>query len=335
MTSTYLNPEAWRGRTNGGIPYRLVERSGYSERSESVWTEIYLIPAASLVAFVRESFPLPVQVNGIWTWNNRLMPGTPNMRTRRVTWSTHVDGKPVDPWLNDPLAPPGTYHPVMRVIIDYDNKQKEHDPDDPTAFQEISCNVSGEYLTLSPSGGKWQEGNDIVISATTSLNSSTAPDSPVTLLVPLTEWTLSFPRLDQQSFNSIYFPRLQAATGCVNSQAYSIINSNPPETIMFLGFSMKQDDITILPGETAIDEAENVGGIEPIKDYRLKFTPVNLELKFLEKRITVGQGATAVIYGHNHYWSQESGNWTRLLIDGERPAYRNYNFNDFFTPAEE
>ncbi len=132
------------------------------------------------------------------------------------------------------------------------------------------------------------------------------PTIPVPILVPQTEWTVSWPQIRFDLFRDVYIHRLRIILGRVNSTPFPLLFNAEAETLLFMGYSYKQTN-------TWRDDHIN----EPI---------ASLELKFVEKRI-MWKG---VIIGHNHFWRPGKG-WQLLYLDEDKNrAYRRWDFNNVF-----
>ena len=313
----YLHPSTWRARTANGIPYKLVSRSGTIEYDMSSAKEVMLIQSHRLFEFALESFP---QSQDFENFNNRRMPGTPNLLTQRISWKSHVDGKPVDPYLSDVGAPNRTYHPVLELTVEYTNESQNE------TFLEISGSVAGEVITSSASSAKWElsdgttEDNDQVIGI------------PNNQIVSLTEWTLTWKQIPRTFFRDTLMQRLRNAKNKINSKSNETLFDAPPETLLFLGFDYKEEVRRIIE----ITEPINADVAIPENNIILsRFVTVTAKIleKYIKSEDETDSSGDPVIYGHNHFWRDGHG-WQKLLPDGTNPTYQETDYDVIFTPPE-
>jgi hypothetical protein len=309
----------WWGRTAAGIPYKVLSREGNAERNKESVTEVILLPSLLLQHFLAESFPPVEIIDGIPTWNNRACPGADGLKTTRVAWKNHIDGKPVDPFLYDPAGTiAGSYHPILEVPIEYSNLEK-------TTALEIRGSASGEFLHLSAPKGSWQD----EIEGSSTPNTEMLP--PITMMIPETAWTVSWKSVPLDWFEDKLLPVMRRCLGKVNLTAVAALYDAEPETILFTGYSTTQEWTkavgTNLPTDEDIASVAPAGlpTIEEGNDQPL----VTVEMQFLEKRFADNLTPTK-IRGHNHFWQQETGDWRRLLVDGVNGVYRRTEMKDLF-----
>lgn len=313
-------PESeWRLETNGGIKYRLVERSGTFTEEDATGQEKVIIKAERLGQFVQESLPAPFQQIGTLIYPGpRAMPGTP-LACTRISWQSHVDGKPVDPFLQDTAATDGTYEGDLLLTIDYSTSplndltgEDGSDPTDPRTWLDISANASGEFLTTPVRGDALWEVIDFLNSEETAVKETQIPH-----LITATEveWTVKWSQIPYTFMNTILMERLRSKLGKVNQAAMPLFFDAPPETILFLGYAMAQQ-YTWRTG---------LGG-QP---------PMSLEMKFLEKNFqwVDDNNGEPIQVTHNHYWRPGWG-WRRLLVDGTNPTYVSANLTNIFAAQQ-
>lgn len=327
---SYEDPTTWRGRTSGGIPYRLLTCRGDVEYAKAVATEEYLVEASNLMAFIFESFPPPRLFNGIPIYAPRAMPGMSRLVTRKVTWEPWMDGLPIDPFSADPLASSLTYHPVIKVTISYDNDRKEEnqDPSRPETFLEISSDTACSVLNVSAKTATWKrsEVTDEDDGGTASpfpddsatSQQNTDPTQTIPIIVPQTEWSLTWSRLDRAFFLSTLKPILDAAMGCVNDDDVDFLNAKP-ETLLFCGFSVRDQRYLFGPDDAPLFDWTDVS-----------IDTVSVTMKLLSKE--VHEEGSDVWRGHNHFWRDKTGKWERLEVNGE-PPYKQFDFERIFQPT--
>ncbi len=293
----------WRRQTSGGIKYKLLDgfpTGNFADEDAGV-TEEYLLQASDFEAFLTESFPPPVVIVGTLFYpRRRPLPGFPVLVTHRVNCVPWDKGKPADPFGADSGAAAGTYDQFLRVTVEYGPTQEndqERDPTDPLTFLEISANVSGEFLTTMPRGiAVWQEDNGKVTF-----------DTPHTIVVPTTEWTIRWTQVPWDFFNDTLIARLRSKLGKVNQGAMTTLHDAPAETILFIGYSRQQQFTW---------REDNAG--QP---------PMVVEMKFLEKNFEDSKGTQVT---QNMFWRSGVG-WQTLLFDGGSRAYATTNLDEIFT----
>lgn len=312
------DPTTWRLTTPGGIPYKRHSEGGHEGRM--TWdslevTEKYLIEASQLQAFLREMFPWPVteaDEDDIPIIKYGTLQGTLNITASEVAWTGYPPGQPFDPFSADPDAPFSTYARLALVTVKYndsldkgDNGGKGSDPDDPTTFLEIGASASGEFIHTPIPGSSWEN-------ASGESTNNTTPTAPAQIIVPETEWSLTWPRVSGKYFNNVLIGRLRNIMGKVNSTSYSLLYNAPAETLLFVGWDMSEERQVIFNSE--------LGTLSFLQ------RPLRVSMKILEKRVVTENNA---IKGHNHVWRPGSG-WQKLLINGTDPLYQSYNYNNLF-----
>ncbi len=299
----------WRLSTAGGIPYKLISRDGNFDAENAEAQEIYLIRAGDLLAFIAESFPLPVVfLDSLAYTPRRYFPGMPSMPSQRVTWKTHTEGLPIDPWNVDSGAPDGTYLGIVEVTIDYATTSLEDpDNDDPRTFLEISSNAAGNFLAVPVRGNAyWLDivGDVVDVEVKES-------DVPQTVIENNVEWTVHWPQIPFDFFDGELIPRLRSKMGKVNDTPMELLHNAPAETMMFLSYTTSQE-----------------------YTWRSGFagrTPIALDMKFLEKNFLDADDNQVT---HNHVYRPGVG-WRRMGINVTAeldfdPLYSLTNLDDIF-----
>ena len=315
--ANYLDPTTWRLKTAGlsagtivegvvkgastGIPYKLISQTGSFTTDGFSATEVYLIEATQLVAFVQESFALRTTFSGIPVDSRRPLPGNTQLVTGSVSYKAHIDGKPIDPYSIDTSAGSGTYHPVIELTIQYENlTAEEEDEEDPFTFLEISANASGEFLHITVPKARWETDD----SGSPNTEQNREPSVPTGVTVPTIEWSIRWPSIPHEYFTKTLLIKLRDKLGKVNDSAMSVLFDAPKETIIFAGFSMNQQFV--------------LASSQP---------NFSLELKFVEKHVK----DEGVVKGHNHFWRPKDG-WRRLRVFGTtKPVYELTDLDNIFT----
>ena len=299
------SPLTWRRTTPGGIRYKLLEgypRGNFEAETANV-TEQRIICSGDLYAFARECFPLPYSVGGGLLFYPRplQLPGLPTLVAKRVGFEALDTGRPIDPFAADSAAPARTYCGFVRVTIEYgtwDGNDEEPNPNDPTTYLEISSESSGQFLSDDSENGTWPGGIESHVPV------------PRTIIEPMTEWTVRWPRMPWTYYDETLIARLRAAIGHVNSVYMPLFHDASPETILFLGYGYKRD----------LTWSEGYSGQPPIE----------VTMKFLEKNFL----SDGTIVTHNHVYRPGWGYWARLQIDGN-DLYATHDLNTLFTGVSE
>jgi hypothetical protein len=303
-----VDASEWRLTTDDGIPYRLVSSNGVFTEEDATAQEVIIIKAHQLGQFVQEAIPPPFSaINAVFYPQRRLMPGTP-LQTKRISWKSNVEGKPVDPFLQDTDAGSNTYEGDLELTIDYGthpSNDSDSDPDDPRTYLEITGNASGNFLVCNVGGdAQWEAQGDLP------LETITNNDLPHYVPQPEIEWTCIWSQIPSHFFEDTLRTRLNQALGRVNSAVMPLFWNAPIETILFIGWSVKLQ----------YSWRSDMGGQAPLR----------LELKFLEKNFKAIDADNEIVQvTHNHYYTSEKG-WRRMLVRGE-PVFRQSNLLTVFT----
>lgn len=300
----------WRLRTLGGIPIKVKERTGTFEKEAASGTEVFIMRSSDLLAFLTESFPLPINILGSILYPRpRFYSGLGSLITTRVSFKSLVDGKPVDPFGGDLAAPSGTYDNDIEVTIDYTTNPQndtESDPNDPFTFLEISADVSGTFITIPTRGvEKWEVdgGEDEVV---------TEPDLPLSKTEPETEWTIKWSQIPASFVTDTLMLRMRAALGKLNSTPMTVLFNAPVDTVLFGGYTLDQQ-FTWRTGTTG----------RP---------PVEIQMSFLEKNAIDGDGNRVT---WNHLFDPQKGIYRRLILEAvlnPHFLYESTNLNSIFLP---
>jgi hypothetical protein len=220
-----------RLQTRGGIPYKLVKQSLDLTIDSSSMSEVYLIRATDIAAFIAESFPPPTLVGAtIIPGFPRQCPGNIWLRTENLSIESVIDALPTDMWNADPSAPAGTYVDMVNVKIDYATAKppEEHDPGDPETYLKHSVSAGGEFLMLPP---KNLEGD------------TTGPIKdfhlPMMKVIPTIEHSLDWSYVLNPPWQSI-----RSQLGTVNSGTFAYFNNAPPESVLFMSLTGEQQVLT-------------------------------------------------------------------------------------------
>lgn len=306
-----FNPDVdtWRLTTLGGIPIRIEARSGEFGEEDASATEVCIIQASQLLDFIAEALPAPVTVSGIPEYPiRRGLPGLTSLRTKKISWEGLTPGRPVDPFGTDPNAPNKTYEQFLRLTINYgtspNNDNDQPDQQDPKTFLEISANASGEFITTPPaSSAFWKFADEA--SGGEPVKERQVPN---TIPVPELEWNVRWSQIPFDFFGDSLLSSLRSGLGKVNSSPMSLFFDSPTDTILFIGFTIRQQ-FTWRTGR----------GAQP---------PLQLEMKFLEKNFTASDGTEVT---HQHVYRPNKG-FQKLYIDGNL-SFQQTNLDNIFLPA--
>jgi len=343
VAGNYDDTSQWRLETSTGIKYKVVSLEGGFDDDTGQADLTILISSTDLYAMLETLMPPPVMVGSVSYPQAPPFPGLPALTVQGVSFKSFNSDLPIDPFGYDPLAPDHTYYGLLECHVKYGtNTRKQETSSDPQTFLEISGNATGQYLHIGTKNAKTQDSyhpnleggedgddaqgtwNDPVTGELMGVNIDPEtgdairgaktlkpkevlrdPQTAATMFVPMTEWTVTWNQIPFGLFSNTLVTRLDLLMGRVNRNAFSVLFSGYPETILFLGYGYKQKTT-----------------------WRMGLTetpPVSLDLKFLQKRI-VWKGT---IRGHNDYWVPGKG-WRRLLYDGDHAPYRAYDFNFLF-----
>jgi hypothetical protein len=300
------DPSTWRLTTLGGIPIKLKSRVGSFSDEDADMTEVYILQTSRFQDFILETFPSPTLfLNGLLYPPRRKAPGT-TLQTIRVSYGglQGLDSL-IDPFNSDTGAPAGTYEPFMEITVQYGtsmDNDTDPDPDNPLTFLEISAAAAGVFLTTQPTGqAVWEAGGG---DPQQNVQEAVIPQ---TLTEPETEWSVRWSQIPWGFINATLIARLRSKLGKVNEGVMSLFHDAPAETVMFLGYTYRQQ-FTWRSGS----------GGQP---------PVELDLKFLEKNLLSPEGIQVT---HNHVYRPGHG-YRKMTIDGD-PLHDTTNLDEIFAP---
>lgn len=259
MPSNIYDPSTWTSETFGGIPYRLMEgfpKLTFLEDGMSA-TEEYLIRTTDLQLFAIESFPPAAQFGDLLLKApNRQMPGVFGLLTKEVSAEPFPGDRPMDPFFVADDSNPPTFAPLTKVTIAYEVKANsaESDETDPESFLVHSITAGGEYLTIPPDtvqskdkaapadrDGDGHPDTSNPDGSPIEIKDEPAADLkklnvPITKIVPTIEHSLEWSKCPVPPWG-----HLRYAMGKVNSDQIPLFFNAPAETVLFLGFSAKQE----------------------------------------------------------------------------------------------
>lgn len=314
--SLNIDPNNWRLQTDGGIPYKLMEGSPHGrigQNSAEIEEEV-IIRASDLSAFVNECWYLAVEHSSgsVGYRKGRMCPGFSGLYCNDIQFEPFLPGKPVDPWSQDPGAPSGTYGEYFKLTLTYSAlDQDDVSGDDPTAWLEVSSDVSAEIVAGGVSNSVWvtselwldQDAN-LYRPAGAQIGLKKA-NIGLSKISPQTEWSVDWKHVPRTVMNSL-INRMRTYAGYINSSAMPLFNNAYPGTILFMGGTTRKE-WTWMPEETQ--------------------SPMTLSMKFSEKRIVDGSG---IIKGHNYFWIPEAQRF-ELVLSGGQPSYQSANLNMLWT----
>lgn len=308
--SLHIDPSLWRHRTEGGIPYKLMEghpKGSFGDDAATA-TEIYLIQASDLSDFVDEV----MSQSEAWPgggWRHRPargLPGYPALRTKKVDWEPHEGGLPCDPfgageyssWASPQEAPAGTYAKFLKLTISYSTSKLDDKDQD---LLEISCSGAGEFLLLPPSEAKVHD--DGAPDGPPKPKQIPDPGFPLTVSVPGVEWSVKYNRIPRSEMPTV-LSLCRGMLGKVNNAPVPLLMATGIHTLMFMGFSMRAKWSWRTPTAVKPPTVDNL-----MNDPNLWF---ELDLKIQEKCLT----KDGVTIGWNHFLTPW-GTWEKILPTGE------------------
>ena len=300
--SINVDASQWRLQTDGGIPYKLKEGSpSGSFGDDSAITEIYIIRASDLQAFIYESTSTlvswPGGIYGIGA--GRAFPGIAGLLTTDISFKPLESSKPCDPWGIDSGAPDGTYCPYLELTIKYSTLPGEGgsgvDPNDPETILEVTADTSVSILQMAASSSNWNPSG-------TTLEPPEDPNIPAGKLEAQTEWTISYPKFPWQILGDVML-NVRQCLGHVNSVIMPILGNAAAETILFSGLSVRRQ---LMAGADGFESGAQV------------------TLKLTEKNVKNDDSSEEL--GHNHFYRPEKGEYQLLLINGNR-VYKSIDLN--------
>jgi len=298
--SVNVDPSSWRLKTEGGIPYKLMEgfpRGTYTKENATA-EEQYLVRASDLDAFVLESFPSSTFLRSSYFFaRGRTFPGKDTFFTKTVSYEVHTAGKPIDPFGQDPDAPANTYGNIILLTIVYETGKPNDNENDPETFLEISADAAGEFLSV-PGRGGWGSMNPSAEDEVQGIN------VPITIVFPEIQWSVRWPRVIRSYVRDTLMPSMRSKLGHINNAEMPMLFGAVKDTIMFMGFSLREQFTW--------------------RDAELPSTEI--DMKFLEKHQEKLNGE---IVGHNHFYREDTGDFEPLFnVNGE--IYSRVNLSDMF-----
>lgn len=336
----------------GGIPVKLVSRKGMFSLPNSTAVEEYVIEADRLLDLATAIFPVPYVVGEVGNTSNPLhvvfptplqFSGFNTLIAQNLTWEALTGdgfsgGKPTDPFQNDSAATEGTYEELIKVTITYGTSAaNDESPDstNPLTFLERNSTAGGTFLSEPLRGTTlWQstalernlEGKDEWEPV-----DNDGPDVPFTVTEVTTDWTLRWPQVPFDFFNSILVARLRGSMGKVNSTPMATISNAPVETILFQGYRTRET-FTFRTGFAAK-------------------SPLDITMSFIEKNMVVTENRASdpdkpdtFRVTHNHFHRPGVG-WRRTgrfragsdkdgPIGTAEPAFELIDLNAIFSVSE-
>jgi hypothetical protein len=297
------DPSTWRLQTDGGIPYKLKAGPKGSLGSATTIEETIIIQASMLKQFLAEcqiEF-LILPTGALSVLGGRTLPGIPTLWVNGITFGPNNDSRPCDPFSSDGGAELGTYEQFLELGLTYAPLGTGATADEPATFLEVTSDAAAEFLTVKPSANMFFQassahpGPDGVPITAGTLEVVSNPNLSAYKLVPQVEWSVNFPRFRWEYLGylvALARPRL----GKVNLETMAMLGNAQPETILFVGMSIRQECQMVMNA-----------GVPTFK------TMAQVNLKFSEKYVS----ENLTIKGHNHFYREDTGTFDRLLIDGD------------------
>lgn len=131
---------------------------------------------------------------------------------------------------------------------------------------------------------------------------------PITIIVPLVNWSVRWPDVEHDFFENTLIKRLRAASGKVNRETVEFLYGLEPETLLFANWSYNEKN----------SWRELTGASDS--------PPIDVTMNFIERRI-IWKG---LIKGWNDYWSNDEGGWTKMTFNGTDKPYQKWNHQLLF-----
>ena len=337
----------WRLISNKGIRFRFLGMEGdfTSETGDVQWKG--MIRAEDFMDFALEIFPPTSLNGNLAYSVAGTMPGWPNLPAKKLTFKSldGEGGLPCDALQTDSGAPIGTYHGFLEITINFASGNGiSGDATDPRTFLEITSTTGGEFIYSPPAGmmvqsesnsqnadppyqdppvappasggGFFQLGPETLAPITGEMEGTLiaglrepvrTPILPTVILVPTSEWIISWKAVPANHFRNVVVHRLRYLNGKVSGTPTAFLYNATPETLLFTGFDHQE--------------------VFSWKNANVDNPPINLDLKIVEKRVNWD----GRVVGHNHVWVPGRG-WMRAWIGlgGNEPLYRWADFNFLF-----
>lgn len=316
MAGNLEDSSKWRLKTITGIPYKVMEMDGNLGVESAQISVSVLIEARSLIDFAIFLMPPPIRIGNLEFPQSQSLDGIPQIVVKNIRFKSFDNSLPIDPFGSDPSppAPPKTYFPVIQVDINYEGGKNQEK--DPFTFLEISGNATGDFLHTPAPKSKWRcdtggsaidpETNEVIENRVPGMDEiNRDPMPPVTITVPMTEWTIRWPQIRFDLFSNVIIHRLRILMGKVNSTTFPLLFNASSETLLFMGYTYQQQNTW--------------------REGFINTPPVAIEMRIVEKRV-LWKG---LIRGHNEFWRPEQG-WCRLLVNGTDNVYESRDFNNLF-----
>lgn len=315
-TPAFYNPDDWPDKTKGGIPYRVLSRSGSAERDEETATEVYIIPANRLDEFLSESFPDPVDEGLVAIYNPRAYPGVPGdvigatssgfrpdtYRTRRVSWREFIPQLPIDPFSVDAIG--AGHGELVEVTIEYSDAIRTQTKGDPESYIHLAINSAGEYIHGEFPEGFWGSATDPIKEA----------DFAAPIVVPEIEYTLEFlSPIPQKLWVARYMPDLRIYLGRVNDRVDIYLYNAPQETLMLSGWE-------------AEEQQRNK------RDVNLTVKVWEKNRKFFDPALVGPDSDGLVQVTHNMFWRPGIG-WIDVHAKHGQKVYSTANISHLWNPS--
>lgn len=297
--------------TAGGIAYKLLSMKGGESDESATATEVYVIRASNLDAFMIESFPTPQVIGNLIAISpRRAMPKRPFLVTKQVDFES-VDDRPIDPFGNDALAPAGTYQPLVKLTIQYEiarqNEDDQPDENNPESFLEHSINAGAEYLHIPPKKVEISAKGIEEQSAADVFEVNKDPQLGAYKIIPTIEHSLRWKFVLKPAWTTIY-----QTLGKVNDAAIKVFNDAKPESVLFSGIS----------------------GQQSYRYFRrtIQTLPWSLDFKFSQRCVFEANKT----YGWNHVYSPNKNAWVKLRRqENNLFLYETADFLELFKAEED
>jgi hypothetical protein len=212
---------------------------------------------------------------------------------------------------------PDTYSPYLLVTVTYGpGKCDDNVTDD---VLEITSHMTGEFLqipikTTDGAGHQIGVGADLYWGSVSNANKIQDVALPLIKVNPSNEWEVKYKRVDWKYVSAV-IAYISSALGMTNSDTVLALRNAPPETLLFLGFSLSWK--------------YNWRNKRPAFEIVLHFYERRIEDTSFDPNIPVEDQSsiTAVTYGVNHFYNPINNDWELVVDQDGNHVYQAVPFN--------
>jgi hypothetical protein len=270
-----------------GYPKGRFSKDGDAQVEEEI-----ILRAADFWNFVVESYSRIVSFpGGGWAYSfPRSCPGAPGLLTQDISFEPFDGSRPVS-MVGD--VSDGTYGEFIKLKVVYGSKKDDSNGDTP--FLDVTADISGEVQVNEQGGKATWESSGLQVQEVNSM---------LKRIEPATSWTVAFPSVPFVVATYIIGYAKQYS-GKLNSAVMPLFRNAAPDTVLFLGTSVRE---TFQYDEDGNKEIMN-----------------QLDMKFSEK----DNYEDGKHKGHNHMLNPQTGKYDRVLING-KTLFQSTNLNQLW-----